>query len=345
MKALVFLYLLAFGFWTLGATADHMDGEETESPHGDQGDYHQQYQGLSFDYYSSTCPQAETLIAETLKDIVSKDIRVPARMIRMHFHDCFVRGCDGSILLDSTPGNKAEKDAPPNNPSLQGFEVIDKLKAVLENNCPGVVSCADILAYAARESVYLAGVDRYRIRGGRKDGRVSKDTDALANLLPPFAQVSTLIQGYAAKGLSVQDMVTLSGAHTVGVSHCSSIVGRQANFSNTGKPDPTLDPHLASVLRVECQSNNGSDNIVVMDRFTPLVLDNKYYVGLLQNKGLFTSDQTLLTIEVTRNEVMENAYKPGVWEQKFIASMIKMGEIEVLTGNQGEVRKVCSRVN
>nr|DAD22306.1 TPA_asm: hypothetical protein HUJ06_023769 [Nelumbo nucifera] len=323
MKTLAFLFLLSSGFWALAATADSY--------------------GLSYDYYSETCPQAETLIAETMKKIVKKDVTVPARMIRMHFHDCFVRGCDGSILLDSTPGNKAEKDAPPNNPSLKGFEVIDKLKAVLEHHCPGVVSCADILAYAARESVFLSGngkVEQYKIRGGRKDGRISKDIDALNNLLPPTAEVDTLIQGYAAKGLSVEDLVTLSG-----VSHCSSINGRQDNFKNTGRPDPTLDSHLASMLRGECRSSKGADPIVVMDRFTPLVLDNKYYVGLVQNKGLFTSDQTLLTNELTRKEVMENAYYPGVWEKKFVASMIKMGEIEVKTGNQGEVRKVCRRVN
>lgn len=63
-----------------------------------------------------------------------------------------LQGCDASILLDSTAKNTAEKEAVPNL-SLGGFDVIDEIKTQLEKTCPGVVSCADILALVARDSV------------------------------------------------------------------------------------------------------------------------------------------------------------------------------------------------
>ena len=64
---------------------------------------------------------------------------------------CLLQGCDGSILIARS---SAERNALPNL-SLRAFEVIDDAKAQTEATCPGVVSCADILALAARDAVHL----------------------------------------------------------------------------------------------------------------------------------------------------------------------------------------------
>jgi len=70
------------------------------------------------------------------------------------FFPILLKGCDASVLLNSKGKNKAEKDGPPNI-SLHAFYVIDEAKKALEAKCPGVVSCADILALAARDAVFL----------------------------------------------------------------------------------------------------------------------------------------------------------------------------------------------
>jgi peroxidase len=66
-----------------------------------------------------------------------------------------VQGCDASVLLDDTSTFEGEKTAAPNLNSIRGFEVIDAIKEELESACPGKVSCADILAMAARDSVVM----------------------------------------------------------------------------------------------------------------------------------------------------------------------------------------------
>lgn len=62
------------------------------------------------------------------------------------------------MLLDDTSSFTGEKTAGPNNGSLRGFEIVDKIKSAVEKQCPGVVSCADILAIASRDSVVLVSI-------------------------------------------------------------------------------------------------------------------------------------------------------------------------------------------
>lgn len=59
------------------------------------------------------------------------------------------------MLLDDTGTVKGEKNALPNRNSARGFEVIDDIKASIEQVCPSTVSCVDILTLAARDAVYL----------------------------------------------------------------------------------------------------------------------------------------------------------------------------------------------
>ncbi|CAN6185183.1 unnamed protein product [Urochloa humidicola] len=302
--------------------------------------------GLSVGFYDSTCPDAENIVRGVVETAVTQNPGIGAGLIRMLFHDCFVQGCDASVLLDPTVANaQPEKLAPPNNPSLRGFEVIDAAKAALEAACPGNVSCADILAFAGRDAsaVLSGGRVNFSMPAGRRDGLVSNANDALNFLPPPSFNLSELTASFAAKGLDADDLVVLSGAHTVGSSHCSSFVnGGRLNASTSD-----MNPGLAAELRQECPAspNATDDPTVAQDVVTPITLDNQYYKNVLNRSVLFTSDAALLRSGQTAVSVLLNAVTPGRWEQMFAKAMVKMASIEVKTGTNGEIRRNCRIVN
>lgn len=72
-----------------------------------------------------------------------------------------MQGCDGSILLINSTNIVSEQDAVPNAGSVRGFPVVDDIKTAVENVCPGVVSCADILAIASNASVFLVSQSKF----------------------------------------------------------------------------------------------------------------------------------------------------------------------------------------
>ncbi|KAL6969642.1 Peroxidase 11, partial [Sarracenia purpurea var. burkii] len=110
---------------------------------------------LTLDYYASTCPTALDIVRKEMECAVLSDPRNAAFILRLHFHDCLVQGCDGSVLLDDTITLKGEKKASINAHSLKGFRIVDRIKNKLESECPAVVSCADLLTVAARDAVLL----------------------------------------------------------------------------------------------------------------------------------------------------------------------------------------------
>ncbi|KAF2540434.1 hypothetical protein F2Q68_00031227 [Brassica cretica] len=106
-------------------------------------------------FYDSSCPNVTNIVRETIVNELRSDPRIAASILRLHFHDCFVNGCDASILLDNTTSFRTEKDAAGNANSARGFPVIDRMKAAVERACPRTVSCADMLTIAAQQSVTL----------------------------------------------------------------------------------------------------------------------------------------------------------------------------------------------
>ncbi|XP_056168059.1 peroxidase 5-like [Syzygium oleosum] len=299
---------------------------------------------LKVGFYQKKCPSAEAIVRESVQKALAADPGVSAALIRLHFHDCFVRGCDGSILLDSTIGNTAEKDSM-GNLGIGGFEAIDDAKTKIEARCPNPVSCADVVAFAARIGVRAAGRLHYAVPSGRRDGRVSLAAKVIENLPGAFFSAVQLKENFAKKGFSLQDMVTLSGAHSIGDSHCSEFTKRLYSINSTYSQDPSLNPSYAHILKAETKRVCPADPVVPFDPVTLNVLDNAYYNNLKSDKGLLYSDQVLWDAQLTRGLVKDNANHPSAWARRFMAVMVRMGSIEVLTGVEGEIRKNCRVIN
>ncbi|KAI3948749.1 hypothetical protein MKX01_022163 [Papaver californicum] len=298
---------------------------------------------LKMGFYAQSCPRAEKIIQDYVKP------RAPvaaASLLRMHFHDCFVRGCDASVLLNST-SNQAEKDAPPNL-TLRGFDFIDKVKTLVEAACPGVVSCADIISLAARDSVVAIGGPTWKVPTGRRDGRVSRRSEALRNIPNPDNNFTTLRTDFANKGLSVKDLVLLSGAHTIGVSHCNpSFSNRLYNWTGKGDQDPSLDSEYATNLKArKCRTTTDNTTLAEMDPGSFKTFDLSYYKLLVKRRGLFHSDAALITDATSKSfvtQLLQGSLSNFFTE--FATSMEKMGQIGVMTGSTGEIRKICSVAN
>lgn len=295
---------------------------------------------LSTNFYSKTCPKVFDTVKSGVQSAVSKERRMGASLLRLFFHDCFVNGCDASLLLDDTSSFTGEQTAVPNKNSIRGLNVIDNIKSQVESVCPGVVSCADIIAIAARDSVVILGGPDWDVKLGRRDSKTASLSGANNNIPPPTSSLSNLISKFQAQGLSTRDMVALSGAHTIGQARCTSFRARIYNDTN-------IDSSFAKTRQASCPSASGSgdNNLAPLDLQTPTTFDNYYYKNLINQKGLLHSDQVLYNGGSTDSTVKTYVNNPKTFTSDFVAGMIKMGDITPLTGSQGEIRKSCGKVN
>ncbi|CAN1843741.1 Peroxidase 39 [Linum perenne] len=294
---------------------------------------------LKMGFYSKSCPKAEKIIQDFVHQKISTVPSLAATFIRMHFHDCFVRGCDASVLLNTTSGEQPEKQSPPNL-TLRGFDFIDRVKSLVEAECPGVVSCADVLTLVTRDSIVAVGGPSWRVPTGRRDGVISRSSEARNNIPPPFANFTTLQTLFANQGLDVKDLVLLSA-------HCSSFSNRLYNFTGRGDADPALDSDYASNLRSrKCRTINDNTTKVEMDPGSRNTFDLSYYSLLLKRRGLFESDAALTTNSASL-QLVDKIAKGSVKDffSEFALAMEKMGRINVKTGSNGEIRKQCALVN
>ncbi|KAI3874103.1 hypothetical protein MKX03_029779 [Papaver bracteatum] len=290
---------------------------------------------LSSTFYASSCPNLLPTIQAAVVNAVSNEARMGASLLRLHFHDCF--GCDASILLDDTSSFTGEKTAGPNANSVRGFDVIDTIKTQVEAICPKIVSCADILAVAARDSVAALGGRPWVVQLGRRDAKTASMSDANSNLPAATLGLSGLITSFSNKGFTTKEMVILSGSHSIGQARCTTFRSRIHNETN-------IDAPFATALKTSCPTSGNDNNLSPLDA-TPIIFDNTYYKNLVSKKGLLHSDQELFNGGSTDAQVTTYSNDNPTFLTGFAVAMVKMGNLSPLTGSNGEIRTNCRKLN
>ncbi|MBA0782341.1 hypothetical protein Gotri_000235 [Gossypium trilobum] len=310
---------------------------------------------LSTNFYSKSCPNLLPIVKFIVHSAIMKEARMGASLLRLFFHDCFVNGCDGSVLLDDTSSFIGEKNAAPNRNSARGFNVVDDIKSAVEIVCPGVVSCADILALSARDSVTILGGPYWDVELGRRDARTASQAAADNNIPSPSSDLNQLISRFSAHGLSPRAWILSTDSietscwfiewehrgHTIGQARCTTFRAQIYNESN-------IDSSFARTRQRNCPraTGSGDNNLAPLDIHTPTYFDNSYFKNLVDRRGLFHSDQQLFTGGGPTNSIVRGySNNPRSFRSDFAAAMIKMGDISPLTGTKGEIRKNCRRVN
>ncbi|ONK58518.1 uncharacterized protein A4U43_C09F13900 [Asparagus officinalis] len=173
---------------------------------------------LAENFYRLSCPFVEDIVRqEVMKKMSLTFVTVPATL-RLFFHDCFVEGCDASVLITS-PNGDAEKNSEQNlSLAGDGFDTVIKAKQAVEALCPGVVSCADVLALAARDVVALSGGPSFSVELGRRDGLISQSSRVPGNLPSPDFSLNVLAWSFRKNNLSRCPGPTPSASPTATIS-------------------------------------------------------------------------------------------------------------------------------
>lgn len=290
------------------------------------------------DYYATTCPNAESIVRNTLSASFTRDVTSPAAMIRLLFHDCQVNGCDASIMLDSGSDGTTEVEAAANL-GIRRQDIIDNVKKQLEAACPQTVSCADIIAMSAREAIVRAGGPAISIPLGRLDG-FDASSDAAQSALPPATiSVPDMLNLFSNMGMSTEESVSILGSHTMGVAHCT-------NFADRLYPrkDPNLSLLFANTLRARCPVGFPTNAFAALDT-SNFRFDNTYFRNLVNGRGLLTIDSNLAMDPTTAPIVQNFANDQATFFDTFSSAFVKLSSFQVLTGTQGEVRSNCHFTN
>ncbi|KAJ4840113.1 Peroxidase 9 [Turnera subulata] len=206
---------------------------------------------------------------------------------------------------------------------------------------------ASLLRLHFHDCFVQSGGPNWELPLGRKDSKTANLALSNTNIPAPNSTILNLITSFKRQGLDEVDLVALSGGHTIGVARCTTFKQRLYNQNGNNQPDQTLEKAYLFGLKSVCPRSGGDNNISPLDIASPARFDNTYFKLILWGRGLLTSDEVLFTGNIGKTMELVKAYAKdeGLFFQQFATSMVKMGNINPLTGFNGEVRKNCRHVN
>jgi len=297
---------------------------------------------IQLNYYSESCPNAEEIVKQQVIKLYNEHGNTAVSWIRTLFHDCMVKSCDASILLESINGIQSEKIST-RNMGMRNFKYINTIKDALEDACPMTVSCADIVALSARDGAVMLGGPHIEMKTGRKDSKESHLAEIDMMLPNHNDSMLYVLSRFESVGINVEGTVALLGAHSVGRVHCLNIVDRLYPTVDT-----TLDPNYAEYLKRRCphpQPNPHDVEYARSDLQTPMTLDNMYYKNIMNNRGLLIVDQQLISNPITSPFVEKMASDNDYFHNEFSKALLTLSENNPIGEEEGEVRRDCRFVN
>ena len=173
---------------------------------------------------------------------------------------------------------------------------------------------------------------------GRRDSLTAFKEAAGTDIPSPFMDLPDLIENFKSHGLNEKDLIALSGGHTLGFAQCAFVKPRLYQETNVNRD-------FAAELSYVCPKEGGDTNLAPFDP-TPATFDKKYFEALVDDKGLLHSDHELFLRGGPFNELIL-LYSRNIekFSSDFAESMVKLGNLKPLTGDEGEIRKNCRKVN
>ncbi|GFQ07437.1 peroxidase 29 [Phtheirospermum japonicum] len=296
---------------------------------------------ISYNFYDKVCPQLDHIVRAGVQSASLGDPTTPSALLRLMFHDCQVQGCDASILLEPDGDmTKFSEMASSRNFGIRKRDFINLIKSAVEGVCPQMVSCSDIIVMAAREAVALSGGPRINVPLGRRDSSNPPNFTLASVSLPwPDIGVDAMLRVFAKHAMSIQESVAILGAHTLGITHCSNLESRL--YKQQSRPgNEIINPVFQNALRLKCPGVGPTG--FVQNDFTSVLFDNQYFVNSINGLGVLKIDAQMPLDSRTRPFVEKFASDENAFFDAFSSAFVKLSRSNVLTGNQGVIRRNCN---